>query len=65
VMDRQTIVVFDDYYHFDYGPRVVVDRLDRATYEVQTLEPEEVFPDRFGISPDGVLKIHMVKVRLR
>ncbi len=65
LMDRRTVVVLDDYYHFSYGPRVVVDGLDRAMYEVQTLEPEEVFPDRFGISPDGMLRIRMVKMRLR
>ena len=60
-----TVVVFDDYYHFEHGPRLVVDRLDKAIYAIEILEPQDVFQDRFGISKDGVLKINMVNVKLK
>ena len=64
-MTEDTIVVFDDYYQFKWGPRIVIDGLDGAIYDVEILEPQEVFEDRFNISPDGVLKINMVRIKLK
>ena len=62
LMRDDTTVIFDDYFHFPFGPRVVVDALDRDAFAVELLEPQDVFPDKFGIAPDGLLKINLAKV---
>lgn len=65
LMSEDTVVVFDDYYQFEYGPRIVIDNLDTVLYDIEFLQPQEVFQDRFGISPEGVIRINMVEVRLK
>ena len=62
LMGSGGMVVFDDYFHFPFGPRLVVDALDPAVYAVTVLAPQDVFEDRFGISPDGVLRINLAQV---
>lgn len=65
LMHDDTVVIFDDYFHFPFGPREVVSKLDAAAFAVELLPPQDVFEDRFGISPDGLLKINLAKVTRR
>lgn len=65
VMGEDTVVVFDDYFQFSEGPRVVIDRIDPKRYLVELLEPQDVFDDPHDISPDGTLAIRLAKVTLR
>jgi hypothetical protein len=64
IIDSRTIVVFDDYYNNDedevegVGCNRLIDGLDRSSYEVRALEPEDSFTKDWG-----VLKVRMVSVR--
>ncbi len=62
LLHRDTLVFFDDYYQFPFGPRQVIDDLDPSVYDVQLLDPQEVFGDPYNISPDGRLAINIVKI---
>jgi len=66
LMGKNTIVIFDDYY-IDKGPETeglgcnaVVNRLDREIYDVDILDPMDVFRKDWGS-----LRIKMVKVSKR
>lgn len=65
LMRDDTVVIFDDYFHFPFGPRQVIDQLDRDSFAVNVLAPQDVFTDQFGIAPDGVLKINLAQVTRR
>jgi predicted O-methyltransferase YrrM len=62
IMHKNTVVIFDDYWqNRSDGPRVVIDNIDRQTYNVEILPETDVF-----FNPDfGRLVISLVKVTLK
>ena len=63
IMDEKTIVLFDDYYNNDepqvsgVGCQTLIDSLDRNTYEIVRVRPENVFRKDWGL-----LRVNMAKV---
>lgn len=59
LMHKQTIVIFDDYWHnrLDFGCKKLIDNISQISslikFKAQILEPTDIFPDR---------KINFVKV---
>lgn len=62
VMNKNTTVIFDDYWHNRHdGPKIVIDDIDRQKYDVEILPEIDVF-----FNPDfGKLVISLVKVKLK
>lgn len=66
LMDKNTIVVFDDYYSNEepeidrLGCQSIIDNLNRSKYEVEILRPQNRFDKSWG-----TLKVNMVKVTLK
>lgn len=60
LMDKKTVVIFDDYYfdRDDVGAKKVVESIDRSEYEVSILPRR----DRF-LKPWGILSINFVQVQ--
>jgi len=62
LMDENTVVIFDDYWHNRKdGPKVVIDKIDKSNYKVEFLPEVDVF-----FNPDfGKLVISLVKVTIK
>ncbi len=62
VMDRDTVVIFDDYYHgvAERGSMVTVEAIDRNEFDVELLDGTDEFKKEAG-----VLRINFVKVTRR
>jgi len=62
IMNKNTIVVFDDYYHSihreNFGCNEIIDNLDRNIYDVEELYPIDFF------SANGV-EVQMIAVKLK
>ena len=59
VMDRDTVVIFDDYWHNrSDGPKVVIDAIDKGVFDVEFLPEVDVFFNK----DFGRLVISLVKV---
>ena len=62
IMNKNTIVVFDDYYHSihkeNFGCNEIIDNLDRDMYDVEELYPIDFF------SANGV-EVQMIAVKLK
>lgn len=58
LMDKNTIVIFDDYYNINHvGCKKVIDGLDRKKFAVEILPPKDKFKKDWGF-----LEINFVKV---
>lgn len=61
VMDKHTIVIFDDYWNIENaGCRGIVENLDKRKFKVEVLPPKDKFKKEWGI-----LEINLVKVMKR
>ena len=66
IMRKNTIVIFDDYYNNQelevkgIGCQTIIEDLDRNTYQVEMLKPQDCFEKEWG-----TLRVNMVKVRLK
>lgn len=61
VMDKHTIVIFDDYWNIENaGRRWIVESLDKRKFKVEVLPPKDKFKKEWG-----VLGINLVKVMKR
>jgi len=62
IMNENTIVVFDDYYHSihkeKFGCNEIIDNLDRNIYDIEELHPIDYFP------ANGV-EVQMIAVKLK
>lgn len=59
LMHKQTFVIFDDYYEDkeDTGAKPIIDKIDRQSYNVCVLQPQDLFTKDWG-----ELKINCVQV---
>ena len=59
IMGENTTVIFDDYYEnkTDFGCNGIINKLDTSEYNINLLDPMEVYPQKWGD-----LYIRMVKV---
>ena len=66
IMSEKTIVIFDDYYNNKepevsrLGCQSLISDLDTNVYDIEMLEPEDHFEQKWG-----TLRVNMVKVRLK
>ena len=59
VMSNNTIVIFDDYYNIDdVGCKKTIESINEEDYEIQILEPKDIFTKSWG-----VLEINFVKIK--